>query len=115
MKQKNFISRHFGKINFIEINLNVNFCRPPGGAKPPLPVKRILALVMAALAWLTNGVQAPVIARPTVEIVSPAPGSTYTAGSPVTVVARVTATSEVKTVEFYANSALHRKSHTLVQ
>jgi len=115
MKQKNFIRKNFGKINLFEININVNFCRTHGGAKPTLPFKRVLALVLAALAWFSNGVQAPVIARPTVEIVSPAPGATYTAGSYVTVVARATATTEVRTVKLYANSAGHGKAHTLVQ
>jgi len=115
MNQKNFIRRNFGKINLIEINLHVNVSRTPGRAKPPLPLKRILALVVAALAWLTNGVQAPIIARPTVEIVSPAPGSTYTVGSSVPIVVRATASSDVKTVEFYANTVGRGKAHTLVQ
>ena len=64
MNQNNFIKNNFGKINVVEINLN--FFRTPEGPKPKLPIKRVLVSIAAALAWLTNGVQAPVVARPTV-------------------------------------------------
>ena len=99
MNQKNSIRNNFGKITLIEINFN--FFRGPEAPKVKLPIKRVLALVVAALTWLTNGVQAPVTARPTVEIVNPTSGSTFTAGSTVPVAARVTAPSAVNDVEFY--------------
>lgn len=113
MNQNNFIKNNFGKINLIEINFN--FFRTPEGSKPKLPIKRVLAFIAAALAWLTNGVQAPVVARPTVKIVSPAPGSTFTVGSTVPVVARVTDPNGVKSVEFYVNGVWLGKTDTNVQ
>jgi hypothetical protein len=91
------------KINLIEINFNFNFLRTTEGPKPKLPIKRVLAFLAAALACLTNGVQAPVIARPTVKIVSPASGSTFVAGSTVPIVARATNATGVKSIEFYVN------------
>lgn len=69
MNQNNFIRNNFGKITLIEINLN--FFHSPEGPKSKLPIKRVLALVVAALTGLSNGVQAPVNARPTVEICEP--------------------------------------------
>lgn len=113
MNQKNFIKNNFGKINLVEINFN--FVRTPEGPKPKLPIKRVLVLITAALAWLTNGVQGSVIARPTVKIVSPAPGSTFTVGSTVPVRARVTNANAVKSVEFYANGVRIGKTDTIAQ
>jgi hypothetical protein len=113
MNQNNSIRNNFGKITLIEINFN--FFRSPEGPKSKLPVKRVLALVVAALTWLTNGVQAPVIARPTIEIVSPAPGFTFTVGSTVPGLAHATAPSAVKSIEFYANGVRLGKTDRHVQ
>ncbi len=110
MNQNNIIN--FGKLNLIQINFN--FLRTPEGPKPKLPLKRILAFVVGLLASLTSGVQAPVIARPTVEIISPASGSTFMVGSTVPIIARVTTPNgeKVKSVEFYANGVRLDKAHT---
>ena len=113
MNQNNFIRNNFGKNTLIEINFN--FFRSPQGPKSKLPIKRLLALVVAALTSFTNGVQAPVIARPTVEIVNPAPGSTFTVGSTLSISTRATAPTTVNKVEFYANGARLRKTDSHAQ
>jgi hypothetical protein len=113
MNQNNFIRNNFGKNTLIEINFN--FFRSPEGPKSKLPIKRLLALVMAAITWLTNGVQAPVIARPTVEIVTPAPGSTFTVGSTVSIAARATTPTAVNRIEFFANGRGLCKTDTQAQ
>lgn len=113
MNQNNFIRNNFGKITLIEINLN--FFHSPEGPKSKLPIKRVLALVVAALTGLSNGVQAPVNARPTVEIVNPAPGSTFTVGSTVPIVARATGPSAINRLEFYANGVRLCKTDTHAQ
>jgi len=105
MNQNNIVN--FGKLTLIQVNFNL-FRTPKGPKLSKLPLKRLLAIASTILAWVGGGaVQAPLVAQPLkVEIVSPAPNSTFSVGSTIPLVGRVTGTGKVKSVEFRANHAL---------
>lgn len=119
MMQNNFVRNNFGKMTQFQFNFNFNFFgNSPKGPKSKFPIKRAVAGIVSILTLLTGGaVQAPLVARPvSVEIVSPANGSTFSYGSTVPIVARANTTEgAIKRVEFYANGVRIGKVETPVK
>ena len=115
--QNNFVRNNFGQITQFQFNFNLNFFfgNRPRAPKSRLPLKRAVAWIISSILTLLTGgaVQAPLVARPVVKIISPANGSTFASGSTVPLVAIVKTTEgTIKRVEFYDNGSRIGKTGT---